>query len=355
MQTNAELPRCRKCYYTLEGLESARCPECGEPFDFGDPTTFTVRPPFLFWRFWLPGLGLAVGLGVVMLALLLSVGSTGWGLTIAAPVVIGSLIGYRCRVHVAINVLLVISGLVGVVISLVTLHISGMLCAIVSFLVLLAPTLIGTLLGVALRNRLKRSDFPQRLYFPMILWLLMPLGVAAIEAMIGKDVATEVVRTSRVLPVGVEEAWGRLAFYEDLPEEKPWLLRWAGPVPVRTTTSKEDGGVTRTCIYERGYLRKQVTSVEKNVALRFRVIDQHVGEERAVRILDGAFEFEALGPNETRVTLETRYQPKLGPRFCWRFFERLVNGQVHEHVLAGMATGAPGSSTLARAVARAAP
>jgi hypothetical protein len=31
---------CRKCRYCLRGLDSHRCPECGQPFDPNDPTTF---------------------------------------------------------------------------------------------------------------------------------------------------------------------------------------------------------------------------------------------------------------------------------------------------------------------------
>jgi hypothetical protein len=35
---------CRKCSYILDGLPENRCPECGQPFDPGNPRTFRLRP-----------------------------------------------------------------------------------------------------------------------------------------------------------------------------------------------------------------------------------------------------------------------------------------------------------------------
>lgn len=39
---------CKKCGYVLRGLCDPRCPECGNPFDLYDPTTYTVRQPRRF-------------------------------------------------------------------------------------------------------------------------------------------------------------------------------------------------------------------------------------------------------------------------------------------------------------------
>jgi hypothetical protein len=350
---NAELPRCLTCAYVLEGLQSARCPECGRAFDPSDPSSFTLKPPFLFWRFWLPGLIQSAFLGAVILGGLLLAGSTGWAMTIAAPVTIGSLVAYKCRVRSIFVFLLSACGLCGVVVMLFSASLSGLLCSVVALVVLGIPTMMGALLGMALRNKLKNSGFDQRHYFPVIVLVLFPPGVAAAEAVFGAEFAPEIVRTSRVLPVGIERAWGRMAFYEDLPQRKPWLLEWAGPVPVRTDTKSDSSGVTRTCVYERGYLRKQVTEVRAPALMRFVVTEQHVGEEHSVQLIDGSFAFAAAGPDSTRVTLETRYRPKLSPRWCWRPFERLVNRQVHEHVLAGMAAASTDPSDLSRAIAEA--
>lgn len=41
---------CRGCGYALFGLPDAVCPECGRPFDPGDPRSYVVPVPFSFWR-----------------------------------------------------------------------------------------------------------------------------------------------------------------------------------------------------------------------------------------------------------------------------------------------------------------
>jgi hypothetical protein len=35
---------CRQCQYFLDGLTENRCPECGTPFEPGDPSTFQTVP-----------------------------------------------------------------------------------------------------------------------------------------------------------------------------------------------------------------------------------------------------------------------------------------------------------------------
>src|SRR5687767_15356268 len=86
--------RCLTCYYVLDHLPTAQCPECGRPFDPLNPFTYTVKPPFLWYRYWLPGFALAVVLGLLMYAMLIPVTGFGWSVTLAVPVMVGGLIGY---------------------------------------------------------------------------------------------------------------------------------------------------------------------------------------------------------------------------------------------------------------------
>jgi len=95
--------------------------------------------------------------------------------------------------------------------------------------------------------------------------------------------------------------------------------------------------------------------VTSNELLRFDVIEQHIGYERDVRLIDGSFKFEALSPDRTRVTLTTRYEPLLTPRLIWRWGERIAVHTLHAHVLEGMRRGAESSSDRAPAPVAALP
>jgi hypothetical protein len=340
-------PRCLGCWYVLTGLEGNRCPECGRAFHLDIPDSYTTRPPFLFWRFWLPALMLAVASGVFTFAMLLSFGSTGLATTVATPIMIGAIVGYRCRLRSFLSVLLMIVTFIGLLSALVLLDFAGLLCAVIAFLVTGAPLIVGWLLGFILRSWLKGSTFGQRSYLPVIIMMFLPAGTAIVEAGIGYKPVAESVRTSMSLPMPPAAAWDGLSFYEDLPQERPWLLRWAGPVPVRTAIR----GMTRTCFYEKGYIVKRVTEIKPPRRLAFVITEQRLGEENVVRIMGGSFEFEPRGDQHTEVTLTTRYLSNLRPRFCWRPFEHFVTRSVHEHVLAGMAGADHGPAQLAQSAA----
>ena len=108
--TVVETPRCLDCAYCLFGLPEPRCPECGRAFDLTDPSTYSTKPPLIRWRLWLPGLLLAIGLGLVIFLVIIVGGlGIGWAATLAAPACIGIILGYRCRVRPLAYVLLILT------------------------------------------------------------------------------------------------------------------------------------------------------------------------------------------------------------------------------------------------------
>src|SRR6185437_16403042 len=93
---------------------------------------------------------------------------------------------------------------------------------------------------------------------------------------------------------------------------------------------------TKTCVYSKGHLTKRVTERSLDRRLAFEIIEQDRIENNSVRLTDGSFNFIPQGPDNTRVELTTRYQPKLGPRWIWRPVEEMAVHTLHRHVLDGM-------------------
>jgi hypothetical protein len=150
------------------------------------------------------------------------------------------------------------------------------------------------------------------------------------EAHVGDQVTT----TSHFL-AQPERVWQCLMFYEDVPH-RPWpLLRLILPQPVRSDGDKFTvGGIVR-CAYDRGYLVKCATAVNRATHLRFDVIEQQLGIEAYVQLHQGAYELRAVSGG-TELALTTRYRGSLRPRSLWRLLERHLCHRVHHHILSGM-------------------
>ena len=327
-------PRCLKCGYILDGLPEARCPECGTAFNPFDPSTFSVRIPFVSWNFWLPGFATAVGGGLFLFLLIVFFAGYGYAAAVAVPFSIGCIIGYSCKLRKLLIILLCVAGTFSVGFGLYNLSLVGVFCGIVLCGVMLGPALLGSLVGFLLRRSLKNSKFSQREWLPILIFLIMPMLVALIE---GRHVYQyESIETTAIIPASIADSWDGVMFYEEVHHEPPLLLKMFLPRPLYTTGSTARVGDIKKCIYSKGHLTKIITRREDRKTLAFDVIQQDKIENRSIRLVGGEFRFEIISPSQTRVTLVTQYEPLLGPRPAWRWAEMWATHSLHNHVLKGM-------------------
>jgi hypothetical protein len=339
-------PRCRRCAYVLTGLPPGRCPECGAHVDPTNAWTFTVKPPKLAWKLWLPGLVLAIGGGVLSTAALLAMGSWGVALWFAVPFAAGALLGYRVRCGVFMLVLLALVVAGSLIMGMVSMNVAGVFCGLVLAGMFIGPILIGTLLGSLLRSILKASKFSQRWHLPVWILLAVPMTAGLIEGRPGTRHAIESIETTATLPVDAATAFESIMFYEEVRHPPPLILRIGLAHPLFTSGSSQRVGDVKSCIYNKGHITKRITAIEPARRLAFEVIEQDIGYEIDVRLVGGAFEFEPLPDGSTRITLVTEYEPLLNPRWCWRPFERYAVHTLHEHVIEGMRRLATGEDAL---------
>lgn len=334
--TGDDVARCLGCGYVLTGLSEPRCPECGRDFSFKDTSTYSTGPLFVRWKFWLPGFVLAASAGTLLYFGLLVLAGWGVAVTLVAPFCVGAVVGYGCRARPFLLVLLGLAALGVVVFALYSLSVVGIYCGSVLAIVALAPIVIGTGCGVLLRAVLKESEFSQRRYLPVLGLLLAPLLWGLLERSVAAPHPIESVVTSAEIPAPAGRAWNALMFYEEVRHRPPWLLRYGLPRPLYAVGSTAAVGDRKTCVYSKGHLTKQVTQRSPQRLLAFDVVEQDKIETRSIRLTGGSFEFYSVGARQTRVDLTTRYEPKLGPRWVWRPFERVAVHALHRHVLEGM-------------------
>lgn len=357
IEQQSGVPRCRHCYYVLENLPEPRCPECGTIFDFNDPDSYTIKPPLVRWRLWLPGLALALFGGMALYLFVLPYAGFGWAATLVVPAAAGAILGYGCRVRVVLLVLPAIIVCTGLFFGLIGGGYVGLLCGLMLGGLALGPVAVGMAVGVLLRMRLKHSNFDQRWHLPLIAFLLLPVGAAVIERATYRPPPPESVQTSLVIAAPVGRVWDSIQFYEEVKHGPPPLFRLGMPRALFTTGRAAAAGDLKTCVYDKGRLTKRVTEVDRQRRLGFVVVEQEF-ERHAVSLAGGSFQFEPVGPagQHTRVTLTTTYRPHLGPRWCWRPLEGWTVRTLHRHVLKGMSeettgggAGAPDGTAVADA------
>ncbi len=332
-------PRCRACGYVLQGLDGVHaCPECAAHFDLADPSTYTRIAPFNAFRFWLPGFGLAAAFVLLSIPVMAyGLGAWGWSLFLALPASAGAIASYRFRVSRFIlpmmGILLALTFIGGIA----SAGLGGVFCALILLGIVLVPIFTGIGAGAILRSALKSGGYDQSGYLPLLLIAAIPYLCIPIEKWTTPRPAPETVSTSTIINASADECWDGLVFYEEVTHPPPWILRVGLARPLATRGPSHNPGDRRVCVYNKGTISKQIRRAEPGRLLSFEVIEQNIGYERDLRLLSGSFVFEPLDVGLTRVTLTSTYEPRLTPRFCWRWGEQLAFRTLHTYVLEGIA------------------
>jgi hypothetical protein len=328
---------CLRCGEMLHPPTMSQCPRCQLQFNPDDPQTYAAdREKFQWLKCWLPGFCLSVVVGVGSFTVLAFLENMSVALFVAVPMAFGALLGYTVRVRSIWLVVLAIIAVVTVVGAIVMVNLAGLFCGFTLFIIFLGPAMVGVVLGALLGQCLKQTRFAQRHYLPVLLIVISPFGVQAVDGLFPHPIDIATVQTELVLPATTSGTWNSLMFYEEVDHEPPWLLKLALPRPVRAEGSMGHVGDTRRCIYENGHLSKQITERVERRLLAFKVTEQHLHFERDVTLLDGSFQLQSLDPMKTRITLTTRYIRHLRPVWLWKPIESKVVHLLHLHVLEGV-------------------
>lgn len=215
--------------------------------------------------------------------------------------------------------------------AIVSLDLGGAFCGKILAVILLVPLTAGIILGSILRGILKGSSFRQRWYLPLLALFLL-CGLYQLDGP-PRLHAAETVVTERRIAVSAEEGFDSLRFFEEVRQPPPWLLRIGLVRPLHASGSCAAVGDVKVCVYDRGRIVKRVAAVEPDRRLDFVIVEQDIGYEHDVTLTGGSFEFIPVGTDACIIRLTTAYVPRLGPRFCWRWGERIGVHVLHNHVI----------------------
>jgi hypothetical protein len=143
------------------------------------------------------------------------------------------------------------------------------------------------------------------------------------------------VTTCQDFLAAADAVWEALMFYEEIAEDRPFLLRHFLPVPIGTQGCKSEVGSDVRCQYVGGYLLKRVTHIVRGVSYAFEIAEQHLALG-GIRLLGGDYTLRVLSEDCTRVALATHYASPNRPRWLFGRLEAAICHSFHHHILSAM-------------------
>jgi hypothetical protein len=129
--------------------------------------------------------------------------------------------------------------------------------------------------------------------------------------------------------------WNALMFYEEITEERPFLLRRFVPAPVGSQGCKSTLGGEVKCQYVGGHLVKRVTHIVRERSYAFEIVQQNLAL-RGIRLLGGDYTLRVQSEDCTRVALATHYASLNYPRWVFGRLEAAVCHSFHCYILSAM-------------------
>lgn len=338
-------PRCRSCGYVLTGVGHTSCPECGRLFSAEVPGTYTHDRPYRRLHYWWPGLLFAVGGTLCWAVFFYLIDAMGWGLFLGVPWTLGAMLGYssgaRQGLGRAVGFVLAAVSALFLIGMLMAGGLAGAFCAVILLVVYIPLAWIGVMLGIAMvrgfAGLLAQTKFEQRDHLPVLLLLIAPGLFHGAEVLFGPAVGPTQVATTGVIQAQPVEAYRVRTFYAQTHDRPGLLLRLGQPRPVGMDGRLDAPGDIVRCHYTKdGLIVIRLTQARPGEVMAFDVVRQHNIEDHSAALLGGSFAFKPAGDGATRVTITSRYQPKLTPRTLWKPIESLFAHELHEHVLEDM-------------------
>jgi hypothetical protein len=277
--------------------------------------------------------GTALGLVGFWLVDVPSTHAMGIAMFILTPFAAGFAIALVTRNQSSKMIAATVLALIASMAILVSLGLETILCAITAFPVLLGAVLTGVLLGWVFR-KLVAGSASNDVKFTSIALLSLPLLIFAGHRM---EMSTlirsrqEVVTTSVRLSAEPTVVWASLQSFDSVQADKSFLMYFGLPIPNRCTMDGSGLGATRTCYFNKGFIKETVTKWVPPSVMGLSIDRTNLPGRRWLGFESASYELrsEGTGTILTRTTIITSH---LYPEFYWRPFERWGVRSEHQYI-----------------------
>jgi hypothetical protein len=223
---------------------------------------------------------------------------------------------------------------------------SGLLCIVMALPIIIPLVFLGyTFSQLAKRyKKIKETDKLPVLLLPLLVFLI----AAPAEHFLNpnkKEIAE--VRTEQVFNYTPEQVYDAIKSVDTLIAEKPFLMKFDLPIPVKCVLEKEAVGGLRTCYFKAGGMSnadfgsgtivEKITQLERGKVLKMDVIDYNLVGRKWIGFKEAIYYFDKAGDSACKLTRITTYTSELTPRIYWEPLEKLGIRQEHDYVFSNLA------------------
>ncbi|MES2330009.1 MAG: polyketide cyclase [Bacteroidota bacterium] len=222
---------------------------------------------------------------------------------------------------------------------------SGFICVVMSFPIIASLIFLGAIVThlVERYKQIKSKDTLPVLLFPLLVFMI----AAPAERFLKEEKKQLIeVRTEQVFNYSPEEVYDAIKSVDTLIADKPFLMNFDLPVPVKCVLSKEEVGGIRTCYFSGGNLSRgdfgggtiteKITALERGKLLKMDVVDYNLIGRKWLGFKEAIYYFDKIGNGQCKLTRVTTYTSELTPRFYWEPLEKIGIRQEHDYVFANL-------------------
>jgi hypothetical protein len=218
---------------------------------------------------------------------------------------------------------------------------SGLLCIVMTLPIIVPLIFLGYIISYFVK---KYRNLQSTTRLPILLLPLLPFlfGAPAEHFLKTNKVEVMEVSTEQVFPYTPMQVYDAIKSVDTLDAEKPFLMKFDLPIPIKCVLEKEEVGGLRTCYFKAGGLSnadfgsgtivEKITQLEKGKILKMDVIDYNLVGRNWIGFKEAIYYFDPVGKDSCKLIRITTYTSELNPRMYWEPLEKLGIRQEHEYI-----------------------
>lgn len=221
-------------------------------------------------------------------------------------------------------------------VSLVSLHAEGILCAVMAFPLIFVPLALGVALGTLFRKLIRPFESAKMNAVVLALGPLLLFGGHRFEEKNYPEPRTAIVTTTMHLPAPPEEVWRNIQSLDSLGGRKPFLMHIGLPIPQKCVLQGTSVGSKRICYFDQGSIEESVLEWDPPHKMRL-AIDRTNMPGRHWLSFNGAEYDLTADPTGTTITRTTSIRSTLRPAWYWAPFETWGVQSEHRYLFSDLA------------------